>query len=312
MSLRDRPLLTDMIDEAGLFRPRSGASYVYGTSGEARSRHLTAWRNATRQIKFVAVSEITDNIFNFFWNDANRKVSLRAASQLKSFWKNCSSGLAYLDITGLPHHIWAPVLRAGLTHTESLCVVYAEPAEYRFHPSPTPGQIFDLSERINGVAPIPGFASLTDERDQESFVFVPTLGFEGTRLAHMIEQVQPGDMVIPIVGVPGFRPEYPFYTFHGNQLPFHDTAIWKKVRFASANCPFSLYYTLEEIRDVHDGDRLKIAPIGTKPHALGAILFAITNEDTVELVYDHPIRKPTRTEGSARILIYHVSDFIGL
>jgi hypothetical protein len=52
---------------------------------------------------------------------------------------------------------------------------------------------------------------------------------------------------------------------------------------------------------------LRIAPIGTKPHAIGSILFAINNPDIVELVYDHPVRKKQRTEGTARLHAYHVS-----
>ena len=51
---------------------------------------------------------------------------------------------------------------------------------------------------------------------------------------------------------------------------------------------------------------MKIAMVGTKPHALGAVLFALTNPARAELIYDHPIRKPGRTGGSDRLLVYHV------
>jgi hypothetical protein len=54
-------------------------------------------------------------------------------------------------------------------------------------------------------------------------------------------------------------------------------------------------------------DTMKVAPIGTKPHAMGAVLFALASSKTVELVYDHPIRKATRTAGKARLLLYEVS-----
>ena len=82
------------------------------------------------------------------------------------------------------------------------------------------------------------------------------------------------------------------------------------MRFATANDPFSLYYLLQDIADENRDDLLKIAPIGTKPHALGAVLFAITNPQKVELVYDHPIRKAKRTQGFSRLLVYHVSTFL--
>ena len=70
-------------------------------------------------------------------------------------------------------------------------------------------------------------------------------------------------------------PEYPFYAYHGNRSALTETQAWKDVRFAIANCPFSLYYLLEDVAYDYPGDMLKIAPIGTKPHALGAILFAL-------------------------------------
>ena len=36
---------------------------------------------------------------------------------------------------------------------------------------------------------------------------------------------------------------------------------------------------------------LKIAPIGTKPHALGAILYYLDFSSATEIIYDHPIRR---------------------
>jgi hypothetical protein len=61
------------------------------------------------------------------------------------------------------------------------------------------------------------------------------------------------------------------------------------------------------IASQHPLDVLKIATIGTKPHALGAVLFSLLSPRSIELVYDHPIRKASRTEGSARVLLYEVS-----
>ena len=308
MTLRTRPLFTEIVREAHDFRPERGMSYIYGRSSEPRSSHVEEWVSEASDLRLVEIEYGSDNSFQL----DDTTFHLRGMEQLKQFWRDRNSTTAYLDITGLPHHVWAPLLRAGLGVLHSLRVVYAEPKTYRFHPSPTPGEIFDLSARIGGIAPLLGFASLTDERDETSSVFVPTLGFEGARFAYLLEQVQPpGDKVVPIVGVPGFRPEYPFHTYLGNQGTLYETGCWQKIRFAVANCPFSLFYTLEDILQEYRGDRLKIAPIGTKPHAIGAVLFAVIHPSAVELVYDHPIRKAERSQGAARLLIYHVSDFAG-
>ena len=171
MSLRTRPLFTEIVREARDFRPESGTSYIYGRSVEPRSSHVTDWASEAHNIHLVEIEDGSDNSFRL----GNAAFNLRGTERLKRFWSDHDSATAYLDITGLPHHVWAPLLRAGLDVLHSLRVVYAEPKEYRFHSSPTPGEIFDLSARISGIAPLPGFASLTDEHDETSSVFVPTL-----------------------------------------------------------------------------------------------------------------------------------------
>ena len=50
-----------------------------------------------------------------------------------------------------------------------------------------------------------------------------------------------------------------------------------------------------------------IAPLGTKPHAIGAILYAIKNDERVELLYDNPYRNVHRTNGVGRVLVCNVS-----
>jgi hypothetical protein len=187
-------------------------------------------------------------------------------------------------------------------------VVYVEPFDYKPSAIPTEGTIFDLSERIQGISPLPGFISLIERRPEKTCL-VPMLGFEGARFAHVLEQVQPlGEKVVPIVGVPGFKPQYPFHAYLGNRTALSDSQSWRNVRFAAANCPFSLFYLLKEIHAEYEHHTLKLAPIGTKPHALGAVLYAISGErpGPVELVYDHPIRKRGRTKGTSRLLVYDV------
>jgi hypothetical protein len=303
--LRDRPLLTDVASVAQ-FLPEAGAAYVFGESPEERSEHVRSWEPRATDVEFVRIVEQETTRFSFV-KDGAQTASLRSAVQMQGFWSLLRQTAVYLDITGLGHHVWAPLLKAALETRKRVMVVYVEPYDYRFSATPTEGEIFDLSERISGIAPLPGFASLADRRE-EDVCFVPLLGFEGTRFAYVLEQVQPpGQKIFPVVGIPGFRVEYPFYSYHGNRSPLRDSRAWHNVRFAMANCPFSLFYLLQDIAKDHPQDLLKVAPIGTKPHALGAVLYYLARPDAVELIYDHPVRKATRTTGAARLLVYHVS-----
>jgi hypothetical protein len=312
MAVRDRPILTDIYPEVNEFLPEKGSVYVLGTSVEQRSTYSSGWeaKAVAKGVEFVRVVKQEATNIEVVINGTSKLIALRSSEQLKSIWTNVGAGTVYLDITGLGHHVWAPLLKSALDHAPQLKAVYIEPLDYRIRANPIEGEIFDLSEKISGIAPIPGFASLTNANDND-VCFVPLVGFEGTRLAYIVEQVQPpGGKIMPVVGVPGFLPHYPFQTYHGNQLPFLQTQAWKNVHFATANCPFSLFYVLDDIAAKHPRDLLKIAPIGTKPHALGAVLYNIARPRQVELVYDHPIRKASRTTGTARLLVYNISAFV--
>jgi hypothetical protein len=56
--------------------------------------------------------------------------------------------------------------------------------------------------------------------------------------------------------------------------------------------------------------RIKLAPIGTKPHGIGAMLIALKFPRNIELVYDSPKRKLQRTEGVGNIIECLVSKLI--
>lgn len=310
MQIRDQPVLTEVYSEAEQFRPKDGTVYLCGLFPEHRVPKVHAWESCSPDILVARVIDQQTNEITVSMNGKEIKVPLRSTTHLSEFWKSLNRQSVYLDITGLAHHVWAPLLKSALAHRVKLDVVYREPLEYRFSMTPTEGEIFDLSERITGIAPLPGFASLRDS-DSDNVCFIPLLGFEGTRLAYLLEQVQPsGTKIVPIIGVPGFRLEYPFSTYLGNQSALVATKAWRNVRFATANNPFGVFYLLGDISRGFPGEQLKIAPIGTKPHALGAVLFALTQPSRVELVYDHPLRKKDRTKGIARVLVYHVSIFL--
>ncbi|WP_147451334.1 hypothetical protein [Corallococcus llansteffanensis] len=313
LEVRNRPALTETFRGLTDFVPSAGSAYVFGSSGEARSAHGLDWEHRAQGVKFVPiVSQDAASIAVKLGEETSPAISLRSVRALDAFWGSLATSVVYLDITGLGHHVWAPLLRTALSGGRTVRVVYVEPTDYRYSLTPTEGDIFDLSERISGIAPLPGFASLAGPRDD--VVFVPLLGFEGTRLQYVFEQVQPpGNKTVPLVGVPGFRPEYPFHTLYGNRAKLLETRAWRNMEFARANCPFSAMYALSDIAARWPKDAIKIAPIGTKPHALGAVLFYLTTTRTVELVYDHPIRKKERTIGAASVFVYHVSalQFVG-
>lgn len=303
--IKSEPVLTDTYETPAGFMPQRSSVYFYGDSDEERSKHIKSWVDSVESVSFRHVIGETPTTF---FLEQGGEYFLRSQKSLVDLWTGVDpAAKIYIDITGLTHSVWAAVLRSAINAGFEVLVVYVEPKAYSRSGAPVEGQVYDLSERISGISPLPGFAVLS-QRSSGEFVFVPLLGFEGTRLRHIIEQIQPGhDRIIPVIGLPGFKPWYVFETFKGNKGALLETDAWQSVRYAPGDCPFSCYYLLDDIAERSRDSNIKIAPIGTKPHALGAVMFSINRPSRVEIVYDHPVRKSGRTDGTSKLHVYHVS-----
>jgi hypothetical protein len=305
----ERPLPTSRYESAESFVVPRGAVYVAARSGEERSQHAIALQQRSPGASFLEIVEQTRSSFRLEGTEG--EVELRSRVQLGEFWASISAASAcFIDITGLTHSVWSALIGAGLRAGAMVEAVYVEPMRYRENAIADPSRdLFDLTVGFEGLAPLPGLARLA-EPHESAFWFVPLLGFEGRRFSYMKEQVAPiGRHTVPVIGVPGFQPEFVGFAYHGNQEPLREDEVWQNIAYATANCPFSLFYLLEDLCDRLQSDFLKIATIGTKPHSLGAVLFALTNPDRVEILYDHPQRKSERTTGKARLLVYHLHAF---
>lgn len=310
MTLTNRPIPTTEYSNASDFVPEPNALYIYGTRVEARTHHLDSWVRSATDLELMELEEDGTDAVHIASNPT-RKAMLRDVGELEALLGPDVSRPLYLDITGLSSHVWPAILKVARELRFQIQVMYVEPRDYAYSASPRENVFFDLSVLISGISPIPQFNNLR-EPDENEVALIPLLGFEGARFKHLLEDVQPeSGNVSPVVGVPGFRAEYPFFTYQGNQMPLKDSDAWQGVRLAKANCPFSLYYCLQDIVADYPKDMFfKIGLIGTKPHALGAVLYCLQHEENVELIYDHTIRKADRSTGLSTCLVYPVSEFL--
>jgi hypothetical protein len=216
----------------------------------------------------------------------------------------------WIDITALAFGTWASIIRAALDAQVVVSVAYAEPAEYTRSTSPLRGLRYNLSERTSGLAPLPGFARIWAPPAADS-ILVPMLGFEGDRLQRVLEETD-FDIrrTFPLLGVPGFRPDYPFHSLDGNARSLDRAPLHRNIRLARANCPFEAFEAVEALRSQEHAVHVTLAPIGTKPHALGALLQALRHPDETSIVYDHPVRSVRRTSGAASLCVYSLSDYL--
>jgi hypothetical protein len=301
LRLLHEPLLTYELSPLDL-HCEAGSLYLHSSGPEERSLLDTTWVESQAHVTFVNVLEVDGELVEF----DGVPVALRDRAGLESAFDGAP---VYIDMTGMTYSAWAPLLAAALNAGLVTRVVYREPVDYKRSENPTRGMIYDLSERIAGIAPLPGLASLRRRAPADS-VFVPLLGFEGARLAHVLESSEPiSERVVPIVGAPGFRPEYTTQALLSGRLTLEQDGHYSRIQFAKANCPFDLFHELLKIQDHFNRAFLRVAPVGTKPHGLGAVLFAISRPGRAEIVYDHPIRKVQRTTGQSRVCLYEVSQF---
>lgn len=187
-------------------------------------------------------------------------------------------------------------------------IFYAEPENYtsRIDTHSDFGKHqFSLSDDSNGYIALPGFTQTAGARRKSHVIAL--LGFERVRLGQLLS-IDEGAYIesfTPVFGVPGFKPYYDKHSVYHNIELIHKNG--EKPQFSAANNPFSTFILLQEISKSLPNKLINIAPIGTKPMAIGACLFLIANERKLGLMYDHPFKKTGRSKGVSKLHTYRVS-----
>lgn len=289
--------------------------YLYQTRIEERSKFANEISGKSfndvvfREIKF---KDETNDIIEIV--ESHVECSLRSKSEIKNLLFNYGNiSNIYIDASGLNVRSIAHLLKCAIELSfekkVGLFIIYAEPAAYKVGKFSEEGEYLDLSERIKGIYPLPGFEVIKPSNGR--IMFVPMLGFEGGRFAYVLSQIESPDVkTFPIVGVSGYRLEYPFVTFYGNRRPLLETDSWGALKYAMAGSIVDAFHTLWGLHEKHEGVFMKIAPLGTKPHAMAALLFACCYPRDTEIVYDNPVRVKERTSGVGKVSVTCVSELI--
>ncbi len=190
-------------------------------------------------------------------------------------------------------------------------LVYVEPERYR---SPRRQHLlhrrdFDLSSDVPGYRAIPGHAMLLGDRTPQKGIFL--LGYEEARLRRAFEELQMirSSKSAVMFGVPAFKPGWEMDAIANNIGVIREQNTRGGVYFCGAENPAAV---IELLSEIHAGlgqkERLFIAPIGTKPHGIGAALFVAQHRD-VGIIYDHPRRTVGRSIKIAHWHLFSVSDY---
>jgi hypothetical protein len=180
---------------------------------------------------------------------------------------------------------------------KALSIVYAEPEDYSRSRRPNDSRReFELSDEVQGYRAIPGSMQMLSDRRPQRCVFF--LGYEERRLDRALEDYP---MLLPslcavVFGVPAYKPGWEMNAFANNLRVMRLKGIGGGVHYCGAQNPRAAYEVLEQVYKASPkGERVFVAPIGTKPTGIGAALFAATHPE-VGILYDHPTKKTGRSK----------------
>ena len=168
-------------------------------------------------------------------------------------------------------------------------------------------EAFDLTEEFIPFKALPGFVRPYDP-DLEQLLLV-YMGFEGRRFLKVFEEVNPKPRrTHAVFGIPAYQPGWQYLTLGSNQQALE--ASCAVLHRAEANNPFDAYRIAHRVADTYRDLQLVLAPIGTKPHAVGAAVFAIQNQAAI-IAYDFPIKQRVfRTEGTGKSSVYNLTELL--
>lgn len=160
-----------------------------------------------------------------------------------------------------------------------LNVFYTEPKSYIFDTG-----LYDSFKSSSGPTVIKELYTGSDSKDKNRLLVI-LLGFDGDISREIDEEVGPKKTCI-VNGFPGYSPKYKDISLLNNEKLVSNQNI--DLLYSKANNPFETYNVLDKLVTESENEKyLNIAPIGSKPMALGACLYAIHNP-SVRVIYPIP------------------------
>lgn len=162
--------------------------------------------------------------------------------------------------------------------TSKPIVFYTEPFSYKF-PKKGLFSSYHESEGPIRIEEIPGFSGIQERGGVK--VLIVQLGFESDSLDEINFDISPNESFF-INGFPSYTPKFKDISLVMNQ--YYTRNKDSIILYSRANNPFEVFNLLEKVKRNFKNAFINIAPLGTKPMALGACLFAIHNPD-VKVVF---------------------------
>lgn len=182
-----------------------------------------------------------------------------------------------IDVTSIRIPEMFVLLKSLKLLNENVClrIAYSTPIEYEFEAEPFTSyhSYFGNLKTIDLV----GFGGTSEDMSHTQMIIF--LGFEGVLSAKVSEDVRYNKLTV-VNNLPSFFEKYKDISVINNFDLL--TRRHEKIRYVPANNPFETYNFLAE--QLADDEPACVAPLSTKPVALGVCLYALAH-DSLRVVY---------------------------
>jgi hypothetical protein len=209
-----------------------------------------------------------------------------------------------VDVSCMPIPFIAQLLHFLFRHHKDkmLTIYYTEPSYY------TLNNLFDYSAYSGeiDIKTIPGFEGETSHIDEVKRVVFYIMGFEMSYLNKLIPQDVNPNKIAPINGFPSYFSKYKDISLINNNTNFFERDV--EIIFSEANNPFETFNTMLILENKYRDYRIDIIPVGSKPMALGACLFALKNvKNSCRIIFPFPSEyKPNQSTGCGKLWEYQL------
>ena len=209
-----------------------------------------------------------------------------------------------IDISCMPIPYFAQILRFLYKRYEkkTITVYYTEPSHYNLN------KLFDFSayEGEIDIKVIPGYEGKSSQINETQRIVFYLMGFEVSYMNKLIPQEINPDSIAPINGFPSYFPKYKDISLVNNNGNFFEKDI--DLTYTEANNPFETFNQMLLLSAKNSTYCIDIIPVGTKPMALGACLFALKNGNTdCRMIFPFPTEYNTQqSSGNGTVWEYAI------
>lgn len=274
-----------------LFRGKSiSVIILVNFDGGGNEEKRNNWRRNLEEANRISASVVQLNLHSIFDYQDNLD---EIAARIIGYRRQSDDFSVFMDITGAPL-IYSvaltkflfrlfPVPKISLLNVSGR---YAERGEQQF----SEGEQFDIY--------IPGYFGNPDHSKQLHYVFL--LGYDGDR-SLSIYRVNLPDKVSVVIPSPGYEPGNDQNTISNNRDFLLETGFYfKNGKLPKNNYRNENLYSIDisdissvmkQVEEIYEKDKgdyeIRLVPLGPKPHAIGAALAAVFNNE-ISIVYQVP------------------------